>query len=265
MTGPIVALPLDRKNRVVGVLAVARAEGAREFSDADLNLLVDVRRSSRRRGRERAALSSGARRERRSSRRRSGCAPSELTAINFELGRALADLRETQAQLVLSERMAGLGLLRRRRRARDQLAVGRDPRLDRQPRSRRRAGRRRTAPSSRSTRAQPRVIDAFIEETAPMLAERPLATGLAARKAARELAAALDARRARRARRDHRERARRPRRDARPTRRDSSRRSARTGSSRRRSSRHSPITCTCTARRRPCATRSRRSSASSVR
>src|SRR6185436_18797986 len=35
----------------------------------------------------------------------------ELTAINHELGKALADLRETQAQLVLSERMAGLGLL----------------------------------------------------------------------------------------------------------------------------------------------------------
>jgi signal transduction histidine kinase len=35
----------------------------------------------------------------------------ELTTINVELGRALADLRETQAQLVLSERMASLGLL----------------------------------------------------------------------------------------------------------------------------------------------------------
>src|SRR2546423_609540 len=32
-------------------------------------------------------------------------------AINTELGKALSDLRETQAQLVLSERMAGLGLL----------------------------------------------------------------------------------------------------------------------------------------------------------
>ncbi|HVV87372.1 MAG TPA: HAMP domain-containing protein, partial [Kofleriaceae bacterium] len=35
----------------------------------------------------------------------------ELTTINVELGRALADLRNTQAQLVLSERMASLGLL----------------------------------------------------------------------------------------------------------------------------------------------------------
>jgi signal transduction histidine kinase len=35
----------------------------------------------------------------------------ELTAINAELGRALGELREAQAQLVLSERMAGLGTL----------------------------------------------------------------------------------------------------------------------------------------------------------
>jgi len=38
--GPLVALPLERKARVVGVLAVARAVDAREFSDADLSLLV---------------------------------------------------------------------------------------------------------------------------------------------------------------------------------------------------------------------------------
>ena len=35
----------------------------------------------------------------------------ELTTMNIELGRALADLRNTQAQLVLSERMATLGML----------------------------------------------------------------------------------------------------------------------------------------------------------
>ncbi|HUS33587.1 MAG TPA: HAMP domain-containing protein, partial [Kofleriaceae bacterium] len=40
LPGPFVGLPLERKNRVVGVLAVARGEGAREFSEADLNLLT---------------------------------------------------------------------------------------------------------------------------------------------------------------------------------------------------------------------------------
>src|SRR6185312_14692725 len=38
--GPLVALPLDRKSRVVGVLAVARAANARIFSEADLNLVT---------------------------------------------------------------------------------------------------------------------------------------------------------------------------------------------------------------------------------
>src|SRR5690606_24070224 len=38
--GPLVALPLERKGRVVGVLAVGRATEAREFSEADLNLLT---------------------------------------------------------------------------------------------------------------------------------------------------------------------------------------------------------------------------------
>ena len=38
--GPLVALPLDRKGRVVGVLVVGRADGTREFSEADLNLVT---------------------------------------------------------------------------------------------------------------------------------------------------------------------------------------------------------------------------------
>jgi signal transduction histidine kinase len=191
VTGPIVALPLDRKNRVVGVLAVARAEGAREFSDADLNLLVTFADQAG------AAVENaqlyhqvlGASEE---LEKKVRLRTSELTAINFELGRAISDLRETQAQLVLSERMAGLGLLvagvaheinspsAAIRGSIDSLeaAVARVA-----------AHGAELAQHAR----EPRVIDAFIEETAPMLAERPLATGLVARKAARELAAALDA------------------------------------------------------------------------
>ena len=71
----------------------------------------DVRRSGRRRRRERACSTRRSAAPARSSRRRSGCAPPSSPRSTRELGKALADLRETQAQLVLSERMAGLGLL----------------------------------------------------------------------------------------------------------------------------------------------------------
>jgi two-component system, NtrC family, sensor kinase len=111
--------------------------------------------------------------------------------MNSELGRAIADLRETQAQLVLSERMAGLGLLvagvaheinspsAAIRGSIDSLeaAVARVA-----------AHGAELAQHAR----EPRVIDAFIEEVAPILADRPLTTGLVARKAARELAGALE-------------------------------------------------------------------------
>ena len=191
VTGPIVALPLDRKNRVVGVLAVARAEGAREFSDADLNLLVTFADQAG------AAVENaqlyhqvlGASEE---LEKKVRLRTSELTAINFELGRALADLRETQAQLVLSERMAGLGLLvagvAHEINSPSAAIRGSIDSLE--------AAVARVAAHGAELAQhakEPRAIDAFIEETAPILAERPLATGLVARKAARELAAALEA------------------------------------------------------------------------
>ena len=189
--GPIVALPLDRKNRVVGVLAVARDEGAREFSDADLNLLTTFADQAAA-AVENAQLYDEVRNASEELDRKVRLRTAELTAINSELGRALADLRETQAQLVLSERMAGLGLLvagvaheinspsAAIRGSIDSLeaAVARVA-----------AHGAELAQRARS----PRVIDAFIEELAPQLAERPLATGLAARKAARELQGALEA------------------------------------------------------------------------
>jgi len=190
VTGPIVALPLDRKNRVVGVLAVARAEGAREFSDADLNLLVTFADQAG------AAVENaqlyhqvlGASEE---LEKKVRLRTSELTAINFELGRALADLRETQAQLVLSERMAGLGLLvagvAHEINSPSAAIRGSIDSLE--------AAVARVAAHGAELAQHakdPRTIDAFIEETAPILAERPLATGLVARKAARELSAALE-------------------------------------------------------------------------
>ena len=101
--GPLVALPLERKNRIVGVLAVARAQDAREFSDADLNLLTTFADQAGA-AVENAQLYQEVRGASEELEKKVRLRTAELTAINTELGRALADLRETQAQLVLAIR-----------------------------------------------------------------------------------------------------------------------------------------------------------------
>src|SRR6185295_2342900 len=95
---------------VVGVLAVGRADGARGFSEADLNLLTTFADQAGA-AVENALLYSEVREASEELEKKVQLRTSELTATNQELGKALGDLRETQAQLVLSERMAGLGLL----------------------------------------------------------------------------------------------------------------------------------------------------------
>jgi len=183
--GPLVALPLDRKNRVVGVLAVARGEAAREFSDADLNLLTTFADQAGA-AVENAQLYHEVRGASEELERKVKLRTAELTAINSELGRALADLREAQAQLVLSERMAGLGLL----------VAGVAHEIN-SP-----TAAIRGSIDSLSTQlvsvarhgvelASHPVITSYLEEVAPVLAERPLATGLAARRTAKELAGLL--------------------------------------------------------------------------
>jgi len=190
MPGPLVALPLERKNRIVGVLAVARAEDAREFSDADLNLLTTFADQAGA-AVENAQLYQEVRGASEELEKKVRLRTAELTAINTELGKALADLRETQAQLILSERMAGLGLLvagvaheinspsAAIRGSIDGLASA--------------LGRvaRHSAEIARATPASQQIED-ILERLAPRLAERPLVTGLTARKAAKELAAVID-------------------------------------------------------------------------
>ncbi|MGE0867601.1 MAG: ATP-binding protein [Kofleriaceae bacterium] len=191
--GPLVALPLDRKGRVVGVLVVGRAEHARQFSDADLNLLTTFADQAGA-AVENAVLYHEVREASEQLDRKVRLRTAELTAINSELGKALADLRQTQAQLILSERMAGLGLLvagvaheinsptAAIRGSIEGLAAA----LTRATRHGAELAAR--APSSTAARA----IADYLEQTAPALAERPLQTGVAARKAARELTATLD-------------------------------------------------------------------------
>ncbi|MBA3462207.1 MAG: GAF domain-containing protein [Deltaproteobacteria bacterium] len=191
--GPLVALPLDRKARVVGVLAVGRAEDAREFSEADFNLLTTFADQAGA-AVENALLYQEVREASEELERKVRLRTAELTAINHELGKALADLRETQAQLILSERMAGLGLLvagvaheinsptAAIRGSIDGLGAA----LVRV--SRHGADLAAHAKSPDVIRA----ITAYLEATAPTLAERPLTTGLTARKMAKELCATLE-------------------------------------------------------------------------
>jgi signal transduction histidine kinase len=187
--GPLVALPLDRKARVVGVLAVARAEGDREFSEADLNLLTTFADQAGA-AVENALLYSEVREASEELEKKVALRTRELTAINQELGKALADLRETQAQLVLSERMAGLGLLVAgvAHEINSPTAAIRGS-IDGLTGALARVARRG---ADLAARAAPPAVADLLDQLAPVLAERALPTSLHARKQAREIARALE-------------------------------------------------------------------------
>jgi signal transduction histidine kinase len=188
--GPVVALPRDRKTRGVGVLAIARARGARVFSEADLNLLTTFADQAGA-AVDNALLYSEVREASEELEKKVRLRTTELTEINAELGKALADLREAQAQLVLSERMAGLGLL----------VAGVAHEIN-SPTSAIRGSidglagalaRVSQHGAALAARSAPGSIAGVLEAMASVLAERPLPTGLTARKAARDIAAALEA------------------------------------------------------------------------
>ncbi|MBP9088505.1 MAG: HAMP domain-containing protein [Kofleriaceae bacterium] len=108
--GPVVAMPLERKGRIIGVVVIARAQDGRGFSEADLSLLATFADQAS------AAIDNGmlyqqVRGASAELERKVQLRTLELTAMNTELGRTLCDLRDTQAQLILSERLAGLGML----------------------------------------------------------------------------------------------------------------------------------------------------------
>ncbi len=108
--GALMAVPLERKGLVVGVLVVGRGAAARPFIEADAHLLATFADQAAA-AIENARLYEQVRDASEELEAKVRLRTAELTAINRELGRALSELRETQAQLVLSERMAGLGLL----------------------------------------------------------------------------------------------------------------------------------------------------------
>ncbi|MFN0250519.1 MAG: ATP-binding protein [Kofleriaceae bacterium] len=192
--GPLVALPLDRKSRVVGVLIVGRADGTREFSEADLNLVTTFADQAGA-AVENALLYREVSVASEELERKVRLRTAELTAINTELGKAFADLRETQAQLILSERMAGLGLLVAgvAHEINSPTAAIRGS-IDSLPAALARVGRHAVELAAKAPEvpiAAALEIETWLETCAQAMAERPLVTGLAARKAAKELVKVL--------------------------------------------------------------------------
>jgi signal transduction histidine kinase len=188
--GSLVALPLDRQTRVVGVLVVGRGERAGALSDADLSLLTTFADQAGA-AVDNALLYSEVREASEELEKKVELRTTELTATNRELARALSDLGETQAQLVLSARMAGLGLLVANvaHEVNSPSAAIRGS-IDGLSASLVRVSRHS---AQLAARAAPAAVTAALEALAPVLAERSLPTSLTARKVARDIAAALEA------------------------------------------------------------------------
>ena len=110
VTGSLVAAPLERKGAVVGVIIIGRARDARAFSEADANLLATFADQAAT-AIENASLYHQVRSWSEELEKKVELRTAELTHMNQELGRTINELRETQSQLILSERLAGLGQL----------------------------------------------------------------------------------------------------------------------------------------------------------
>ena len=108
VAGSLLAVPLERQRGVVGVLVVGRAAGSPPFGEADERLLLTFADQAAA-AVENARLYEEVRAFNEALEEKVDQRTGELTAANAELGRTLNELRETQAQLVLSEHMAGLG------------------------------------------------------------------------------------------------------------------------------------------------------------
>jgi signal transduction histidine kinase len=107
VTGALLLVPLQLKDRTLGSLAVARLV---PFSDGDQRL-VDTIADQAATAFENARLYSEVTAFSEALERKVLERTHELVETNRALERALRELRETQTQLIHSERMAGLGLL----------------------------------------------------------------------------------------------------------------------------------------------------------
>jgi signal transduction histidine kinase/HAMP domain-containing protein len=189
-SGSVLAVPLVRKARVVGVLVATRPPKGRLFSEAELNLLrtfADQAGTAV----ENALLYDEVRGASEELERKVKLRTGELLAINTELGRTVADLRETQAQLVLSERLAGLGMLVAGvAHEINSPAAAIHGSIDALTDVLARSSRQVEAITAAAPRRAP-FIFAFLDQTAQRLAARRPPTGPAVRQLARELAGPL--------------------------------------------------------------------------
>jgi signal transduction histidine kinase len=110
VSGSLVATLLERKGSVLGVIIIGRARDARAFSEADANLLATFADQAAT-AIENASLYSQVRSWSEELEQKVDLRTAELTHMNKELGRTIQELRDTQAQLLLSERLAGMGHL----------------------------------------------------------------------------------------------------------------------------------------------------------
>jgi signal transduction histidine kinase len=105
--GAFLAVPLELKDRALGTLAVA---GPEPFSDGDQRLCATIADQAAT-ALENARLYGEVTAFSEQLERKVALRTRELVEANSALEKALRELRETQAQLVHSERMAGLGVL----------------------------------------------------------------------------------------------------------------------------------------------------------
>ena len=108
MTGSLMAVPLEQKDDILGLMLVNRQ--ALPFTDNDLRLVATFADHAATAIRN-ARLYEAVQRASEDLERKVEERTAELTAANQELERILSELGQAQAQLVLSERMAGLGFL----------------------------------------------------------------------------------------------------------------------------------------------------------
>jgi signal transduction histidine kinase len=109
LTGPVIAAPLTLKERIVGVIVVARP-GEAPFGEADLRLLVTLADQTAT-AIENARLYTEVRAFSEVLERRVRERTAELEGAKAEIERALRDLTTTQSLLINAEKMASLGML----------------------------------------------------------------------------------------------------------------------------------------------------------
>jgi signal transduction histidine kinase len=110
LSGSLMAVPLDQQGRILGVLLITRSRGRQRFTDSDLRLLSTVADQAST-AISNARLYNEVQRASEDLELRVKERTLDLVMANEELNRVVENLHRAQAQLVLSERLAGLGQL----------------------------------------------------------------------------------------------------------------------------------------------------------